>query len=207
MVTVNLHGALRELLVAAFPDTGGSVRLAVATPVEALVALMRQVPGMEQVVRAAEFRLATADSDDLSAELAQLRFGKNAVLDIHPVAVGAGGNVITAAFNVAFSTYAYREFIKYLTPNVDNDERGSVDSRASYLADGAVNSQAQGGAVPLVYGRFLVGSRLVSGGIYSSRIPYIPPPPAASPPDAPPDDDRRRGGSGGRWGEAGGGGR
>ena len=199
MVTINLHGALRELLLAAFPDTTGSLQLAVTTPVEALVALMRQVPGFEAVMRSAEFRLATPDLGDLSPELAKLRFGKNAVLDIHPVAAGAG--IELSAYAIAAIAFSAAALIYALTfnPTVGDygDREDEFDNRASYLADGAVNSQAQGGAVPLIYGRFLVGSRLVSGGIYSSRIPYIaPPPPPAPPPPRRPDRTPGEGGGG-----------
>lgn len=40
-------------------------------------------------------------------------------------------------------------------------------SRASYVFNGAVNTQAQGGPVPLAYGELIVGSAVASAGIYA----------------------------------------
>lgn len=43
----------------------------------------------------------------------------------------------------------------------------SADNRPSYSFNGPVNTQAQGNPVPLGYGRLIVGSAVVSAGIYA----------------------------------------
>ncbi len=46
----------------------------------------------------------------------------------------------------------------------------SVDKRASFVMNGPVNAQEQGGAVPLIYGRCRVGSTVVSAGLSVDQI-------------------------------------
>jgi predicted phage tail protein len=41
----------------------------------------------------------------------------------------------------------------------------SADKRASFIFNGAINSQEQGGAVPIIYGRMRVGSSVISGAL------------------------------------------
>lgn len=56
------------------------------------------------------------------------------------------------------------------TPTVKSyTSRNPPDQRTSYLFDGAVNTVAQGGPVPIIYGRMRVGSVVVSAGINSVR--------------------------------------
>lgn len=45
--------------------------------------------------------------------------------------------------------------------------RDSVENGASYNFNGAVNTTAQGNPVPLGYGRMIVGSAVISAGIYA----------------------------------------
>ena len=46
--------------------------------------------------------------------------------------------------------------------------RNSPANEPSYTFNGAVNTTAQGGPVPLGYGRMIVGSAVISAGIYSA---------------------------------------
>lgn len=46
--------------------------------------------------------------------------------------------------------------------------RNRPQNEASYTFNGAVNTTAQGGPVPLGYGRMIVGSSVISAGIYSA---------------------------------------
>ena len=41
------------------------------------------------------------------------------------------------------------------------------ENGASYNFNGPVNTSAQGGPVPLLYGRMIIGSATISAGIYS----------------------------------------
>jgi predicted phage tail protein len=47
----------------------------------------------------------------------------------------------------------------------DADERGDPEERASFIFDGPVNVNEQGGPVPLVYGRMRTGSVVIYGGL------------------------------------------
>lgn len=44
------------------------------------------------------------------------------------------------------------------------------ENRPSYVFDGPVNTTAQGNAVPIGYGRLVVGSQLISAGLFSEEI-------------------------------------
>lgn len=52
----------------------------------------------------------------------------------------------------------------------DYNNRNSPEERASYIFNGAVNTTEQGGPVPLVYGRMVIGSTVISGGITAEQI-------------------------------------
>jgi predicted phage tail protein len=45
--------------------------------------------------------------------------------------------------------------------------RDSPDNGASYSFNGPVNTSAQGNPVPVLYGRMIVGSAVISAGIYA----------------------------------------
>jgi predicted phage tail protein len=72
------------------------------------------------------------------------------------------------------------------TPQTAYDARDSADDRKSFLFNGAVNSIEQGTVLPIVLGRHMVGSTVVSGGILSKKIQggttddTIPPTPDAT---------------------------
>lgn len=51
------------------------------------------------------------------------------------------------------------------TPKSNYGGREKPDARPSFLMSGAVNTLEQGGAVSLVYGKYLTGSKVVSAGL------------------------------------------
>jgi predicted phage tail protein len=55
----------------------------------------------------------------------------------------------------------------------------------SYIFNGAVNTTAQGNAVPVLYGRMEVGSQVISSGLSTSQMPYESPAPEAAAPSTP----------------------
>lgn len=63
--------------------------------------------------------------------------------------------------------------VQMLTP-VPKNQAKKDDDRRSYIFNGAVNVQAQGNCVPLLYGEMIVGSVVVSAGI-SSQDNYVVP--------------------------------
>lgn len=48
----------------------------------------------------------------------------------------------------------------------------AVSNRPSYAFDGAVNTAAQGGPVPVCYGRLIVGSQVISAGLSVEQVPF-----------------------------------
>ncbi|PYY88085.1 tail assembly protein [Pseudomonas sp. TKO26] len=58
--------------------------------------------------------------------------------------------------------------IQMLSPQAKGlGTQDSPNNRASYSFNGAVNTSVQGNPVPLLYGRMIVGSAVISAGIYS----------------------------------------
>lgn len=51
-----------------------------------------------------------------------------------------------------------------------SEDTNPADNKASYLFNGPVNTVAQGGPVPIGYGRLIVGSTLISGGIEVTQL-------------------------------------
>ncbi len=58
------------------------------------------------------------------------------------------------------------------SPSVGYESKERPDARPSYVFNGAVNTYEQGGPVPLVYGRTLAGSVIVSAGFEVARLAF-----------------------------------
>jgi predicted phage tail protein len=56
------------------------------------------------------------------------------------------------------------------SPKVGDYTKAEVDRSPSFIFNGAVNTVEQGGAIPLVYGRHLTGSIVISAGLYTDQI-------------------------------------
>ncbi|WP_236185101.1 tail assembly protein [Pseudomonas protegens] len=93
-----------------------------------------------------------------------------------------GGVLIAAAFVLSFtplagfSPFLYQAgaalaiggVIQMLSPQAKGlGSQDSPNNRPSYSFNGAVNTSVQGNPVPLLYGRMIVGSAVISAGIYS----------------------------------------
>ena len=90
----------------------------------------------------------------------------------------------TTAFTIAGSAITYGNIAMFgvsmvlggisqmLSSSVGVDTGGfeSADQRASYLFNGPVNTTEQGGPVPLIFGRAIVGSKVISAGLTAERI-------------------------------------
>ncbi len=160
MIAVHCHGPARGL----FPEP---VRLAAATPAEAVGALCLQEPRLRRLLEGGAWSM-TVDGEDLaSAELAGVR-APDAVVRLAPAAEGAGIETATLIAIVAISAAAV--VIGFaLAPDVGDYGDRETEGRQSYLFDGPVNTAAQGGAAPVVYGRMRIGSTMVSAGIKAER--------------------------------------
>ncbi len=93
-----------------------------------------------------------------------------------------GGVMIAAAFVLSFTPFAgvspflYQAgaamaiggVIQMLSPQAKGlGTQDGPNNRSSYSFNGPVNTSVQGNPVPLLYGRMIVGSAVISAGIYS----------------------------------------
>lgn len=77
----------------------------------------------------------------------------------------SGGYAVAAQMGAAL---ALGGLVQFLSPVAKVSGSGSSsENGASYNFSGAVNTQAQGGPVPLLYGEMTVGSAVISAGIYA----------------------------------------
>ena len=85
-------------------------------------------------------------------------------------AAGAAGVGTGAVLGVQAASYLGMGLVlagaaAMLTPEVDDG--GGAEAAENYLFSGPINTVKQGGAVPLVYGRAIVGSTTISGSLFS----------------------------------------
>lgn len=81
------------------------------------------------------------------------------------------GVVATLAFNIGLSV-ALAGVAQLLAPTPGVDSNESPDERPSFVFNSLINRQEAGAPVPLVFGRFRVGSVVASAGIAVEQVPY-----------------------------------
>lgn len=187
MRTVRLYGKLGARF-------GRRFELAVASPAEAIQALCVQLNGFRrELLESKDKGVAYAvfvGKRNLAKEELELPPGRGEIR-IAPVLVGSkrGGilqTIIGAVLVVVGAVVSYfggglgaplMKFgaammlggvIQMLSPQPAGlSARDSPENGASYNFNGAVNTSAQGNPVPLLYGEMIVGSAVISGGIYT----------------------------------------
>lgn len=92
------------------------------------------------------------------------------IVGIVLVLVGSFATVFTGPVGAAMVAVGWGMIVggvvQLLTPVPKGAKgRDRPDNAASYVFSGAVNTQAQGNPVPLLYGRMIVGSAVISAGI------------------------------------------
>lgn len=170
-------------------------RLDVASPAEAVRAMCANFKDFAGFVSASAdrnvgYRVITA-REDLAADELHQPAGKT--ITIAPVIAGAGGSIgkiilgaaliaaaifvpalavplfgtttlATVAFSVGVSL-ALGGVAQMLAPVPPSLDRGIDEDKPSYIFNSAQNTTAQGQAVPVGYGRMIVGSAVISAGI------------------------------------------
>jgi predicted phage tail protein len=63
--------------------------------------------------------------------------------------------------------------VQMLSPQPRSNASATTENGASYNFTGAVNTTAQGNPVPVLYGRMIVGSAVISAGIVAQEQAYI----------------------------------
>lgn len=192
---------------------------AVASVAEAIRAMCYTIPGFEKFLMEAKdnglvFAVLVGDRNVPEEELKN-PVGEGTIRIIPlitgskkagtmQIIVGAVLIIIGIVVQVAFygapnpiSNYLYGAgismivggLVQLLSPQPKTRKDEAVENGQSYIFNGAVNTQAQGNPVPLLYGELFTGSAVVSAGI-STKDNYVVPrsgPPAAG--------EYRRGGS------------
>ena len=189
---VRLYGALGR-------EFGRVFRLAVATPAEAVRALMAVLPGFERAFlgqggqQAYHVYVGRGESrrDIGKTELRQ-PLGAAEPIRFVPVIAGAkrGGivqqiiGVVLIIAGVYFESpelaqLGYQMIISGSIQMLSPQRKGkdATGNLPSYIFNGPVNNIDQGGPVPVRYGRALVGSTVVSQGISTEQLAA----PAATP--------------------------
>lgn len=182
--TVKLYGPMRRRF-------GREYELNVSSPAEAIRALCVQVPGFKKYLfdsKAAGLAFAvfigrrniTEDGlhdpvGDDEIRIAPIIEGSkrggvlNIILGIILIVVG----VYTGNAQLIYSgaVMVIGGVVQMLAPQPKGlGAKDDPNNQPSYSMNGAVNTQAQGNPVPLAYGRLIVGSALISGGIYSEDL-------------------------------------
>ena len=188
MITVCLHGGLSEY--------GRRFNLHVASPAEAVRALLTQLPNLREILQNGFYQVRFNRHDFSEAELeTEFQQGGHGVLHIVPRIQGAGrvGQIVAGVALLVFAWWnpfgwtvggALLTGISSLgmglvlggvaqlltkTPKLDTEQRGQKAGRNTAFSN-LDNTSAQGQPVPLCYGRAYCGSRVVSQGVVSRRV-------------------------------------
>lgn len=188
MITVCLHGGLSEY--------GRRFDLHVASPAEAVRALLTQLPNLREILQNGFYQVRFNRHDFSEAELeTEFQQGGHGVLHIVPRIQGAGrvGQIVAGVALLVFAWWnpfgwtvggALLTGISSLgmglvlggvaqlltkTPKLDTEQRGQKAGRNTAFSN-LDNTSAQGQPVPLCYGRAYCGSRVVSQGVVSRRV-------------------------------------
>lgn len=171
---------------------GRSFRLAVNNAADAVRALACQLPGFERDMAMAHERghgfAVFYDRENLSVEQLHDPPGE-AVIRIAPMVIGAKKQgilqivvgivlVVVGLYTTIFSGGTSALLVQYgwgliiggviqlLTPSPKGRSSSDrPDNQASFNFNGPINTQAQGNPAPVLYGRNIVGSAVLSAGI------------------------------------------
>lgn len=187
--TIRLYGKLGARF-------GRVHRFAVRDAAEAVQALSAQHPGFEQYLTEAKDKgmgfsvfygkrnlkeenlQEPAGKDDI--RIAPVMFGAKrggwlqVIVGIVLILVGSFTTIFTAGTSASLVVMGWGMVIggviQLLTPVPKSpDGRDKPDANASYVFNGPVNTQAQGNPVPVLYGRLIVGSSVISAGILAEQ--------------------------------------
>lgn len=191
--TIKLYGELGQKF-------GREHRLAVKNPAEAIRALIALLPGFQAYLMQAKDNGITfsifVGKDNIGKEELQYPPGDEAIriapmligakrsgifqtiLGVALIVVGAmswfSGPVSAALINAGVGM-VLGGVVQLLSPQVKGlSSKDSSDNTSNYAFNGAINTQAQGNPVPVLYGRLIVGSAVISAGISANEGVYAP---------------------------------
>jgi predicted phage tail protein len=183
MRVVKLYGELGRRF-------GREFRLDVVTPAEAVRALCAVLRGFEQALRGHPhgFHVLAGRRDVAERERLLEPAGEGEPIKIVPATAGSKkGGILQTIIGVALvvvgfvtgqawlvqigAALALGGVAQMLTPTPKTPGSDSTDTAQSYYFSGPVNTSVQGGAVPVGYGRMIVGSSVISMGLSVQELP------------------------------------
>jgi len=190
MTAIHLHGELAKF--------GGPFFLDVRDAAEAIRAVDSQVPGLREVMAGGSWHVIVGPLDrgvDLGEESLSTVLDPSGEIHILPAVGGAGNGVGQVIAGIALIAVAWWNPLGWTAgmtmavggmgvgittggivqmatkvPSSDYGSREAADKRPSFLFDGPTNTSTQGLPVPVIYGRVLVGSVVISAGISSEEV-------------------------------------
>ena len=88
---------------------------------------------------------------------------------VTPISGPIGGALVS--FGIAMTLGGVVQMLSPVPKTSNQEDQASTENKPSYLFNGAFNSTQQGLPVPVVYGRMLVGSSVVSVGTWAEALP------------------------------------
>lgn len=181
---------------------GRTFKMAVNSPAEAITALCSQLKGFEEYLMGAKDNgtgfMVFVGKQNVGEEQLGHPPGDDDIR-IAPVLIGAKkaglGQIIMGIVLIAVgSIYALATFdaatgaaifnmgvamllggvVQMLAPSPKGGPKDKAENTPSYAFAGAVNTQAQGNPVGLLYGKGVVGSAVISAGIIATDEVYVP---------------------------------
>lgn len=165
-------------------------RLAVDSIAEALRALAANFPGFEQALRDHPhgFHLLAGREDRAAAERLDHPVGMAEQIRIVPATAASKGGLLQTILGAVLLVAAFvipgAQFLasvglglilggvaQMLTPTPKYETGSDEERKQSYAFSGPVNTSTQGTAVPVGYGRMIVGSAVLSMGISVEELP------------------------------------
>ena len=186
MVTLYLYGYLASLF-------GDTVSLDVATPREAVTALAYQSPDYRHHLTSNNWHIFAGKDNDITQAELDMDLGNVKEVYLMPAIEGAGSgasgwlSVIVGAALIVGSFFAGPAgpallgagiglvtggIITLVTPipGVDDMSQNAADEKASFLFKSPTNTSTQGVPIPLGYGKMMIGSIVVSSGLYAEDV-------------------------------------
>lgn len=155
----------------------------VSSPHEAIRALSANIKGFKEYLsrNSAPGYHIFIDKQNIGENELSLPIGDKEVIKIVPVVHGSGGFfkvilgiallVITQGkFGLSLVLSGISEILFAAPKKKNSTGNQKVENTPSYVFDGPVNTTAQGNAIPLCYGRLLVGSQVISAGLSAKQL-------------------------------------
>jgi predicted phage tail protein len=162
---------------------GRSFKANVSTPQEAMKALSANIKGFKQylTINSEPGYHIFIDKNNIGIDELGNPISDAEVIKIVPVIHGSGGLfkiiVGVALVIITHGAYGWSMILSgvaemLFAPPKQKNSTGNqkVENTPSYVFDGPVNTTAQGNAVPLCYGRLMVGSQVISAGLSAQQL-------------------------------------